>query len=86
MGELPERVGGYTRLLAIQRRLLIDYLADRQLATLKQALAVLPAFDGFHPVLGAWIVGEDCVGLGLREDRARITHNLSRFKPHFIEG
>ena len=51
-----------------------------------QALAPLPEFDGFHPVLGAWIVGEDCVGLGLREDRARITHNLSRFKPHFIEG
>lgn len=51
-----------------------------------QALAALPEFDGFHPVLGAWIVGEDCVGLGLREDRARITHNLSRFKPHFIEG
>ncbi|PAU98514.1 glutathionylspermidine synthase family protein [Paracoccus salipaludis] len=51
-----------------------------------QALAPLPAFDGFHPVLGAWIVGEDCVGLGVREDRARITHNLSRFKPHFIEG
>lgn len=51
-----------------------------------QALAPLPDFDGFHPVLGAWIVGEDCVGLGVREDRARITHNLSRFKPHFIEG
>ena len=43
-------------------------------------------FDGFHPVLGAWIVGESCVGLGVREDRDRITHNLSRFKPHFIEG
>ena len=51
-----------------------------------QALAPLPVFDGFHPVLGAWIVGEECVGLGIREDRARITHNLSRFKPHFIEG
>ena len=51
-----------------------------------QALAPLPEFDGFHPVLGAWIVGEACVGLGIREDRARITHNLSRFKPHFIEG
>ena len=51
-----------------------------------QALAPLPDFDGFHPVLGAWIVGHDCVGLGMREDRARITHNLSRFKPHFIEG
>lgn len=51
-----------------------------------QALAPLPEYSGFHPVLGAWIVGEACVGLGIREDRARITHNLSRFKPHFIEG
>ncbi len=50
-----------------------------------QALAPLPDFGGFHPVLGAWIVGEACTGLGLREDRSRITHNLSRFKPHFIE-
>lgn len=51
-----------------------------------QGLAPLPEYDGFHPVLGAWIVGERCCGLGLREDRSRITHNLSRFKPHFIEG
>ncbi|WP_299360292.1 glutathionylspermidine synthase family protein [uncultured Paracoccus sp.] len=51
-----------------------------------QALAPLPDFDGFHPVLGAWIVGRSCAGLGMREDRSRITHNLSRFKPHFIEG
>ena len=27
-----------------------------------------------------------CAGLGIREDRDRITHNLSRFKPHFIQG
>jgi len=51
-----------------------------------QALAPLPAFDGFHPVLGAWIVGESCAGLGIREDRSRITLDSSRFKPHFIEG
>lgn len=51
-----------------------------------QALADLPEYDGFHPILGAWIIGQSCVGLGIREDRARITHNLSRFKPHFIEG
>lgn len=50
-----------------------------------QALAPLPDFGGFYPVLGAWIVGGTCAGLGLREDRSRITHNLSRFKPHFIE-
>lgn len=55
-------------------------------AQIVQALAPLPVFGGFHPVLGAWIVGQSCAGLGLREDRDRITHNLSRFKPHFIEG
>lgn len=49
-----------------------------------QAYAPLPDFDGFKPILGAWIVGDRCVGLGLREDRARITQDLSRFKPHFI--
>lgn len=49
-----------------------------------QAYHPLPDFDGFHPVVGAWIVGEACVGMGLREDRDRITRDLSRFKPHFI--
>ncbi|MDO5641371.1 MAG: glutathionylspermidine synthase family protein [Paracoccus sp. (in: a-proteobacteria)] len=51
-----------------------------------QALATLPEFGGFYPVIGAWIVGESCVGMGIREDASRITHNLSRFKPHYIEG
>ena len=51
-----------------------------------QALAPLPDFGGFYPVLGSWIVGQHCCGLGLREDTSPITHNLSRFKPHFIEG
>lgn len=51
-----------------------------------QALAPLPEMGGFFPVIGAWIVGQACVGMGIREDRSRITHNLSRFKPHFIEG
>jgi glutathionylspermidine synthase len=49
-----------------------------------QAYRPLPDFGGFHPVLGSWIVGETCVGLGVREDRAQITQDLSRFKPHFI--
>lgn len=51
-----------------------------------QAYQPLPAFDGQHPVLGAWIVGQTCVGMGVREDKALITQDLSRFKPHFIEG
>jgi len=46
----------------------------------------LPVLEGFRPVLGVWVVGETACGLGIREDRSRITQDLSRFKPHFIEG
>ncbi|MDH2326665.1 glutathionylspermidine synthase family protein [Cereibacter sp. SYSU M97828] len=53
-------------------------------ARIVQAYHPLPVFDGFRPIIGAWIVGEACVGMGLREDRARITQDLSRFKPHYI--
>ena len=49
-----------------------------------QAYAPLPVFDGFRPVIGVWIIGETCAGIGIREDRSRITQDLSRFKPHFI--
>lgn len=51
-----------------------------------QAYHPLPVMDGMHPVIGAWIVGRACVGMGLREDRGRITRDLSRFKPHFIRA
>ncbi|MEM7711548.1 MAG: glutathionylspermidine synthase family protein [Pseudomonadota bacterium] len=50
-----------------------------------QAHAPLPDMDGFFPVMGTWIVGETCAALGIREDRSRITQDLSRFKPHYIE-
>ena len=49
-----------------------------------QAYAPLPQFDGFRPVVGAWIIGQACAGIGMREDRSRITQDLSRFKPHYI--
>lgn len=54
-------------------------------ARIVQGYAPLPVFDGFRPVIGAWIVGEACAGMGIRDDRARITRDLSRFKPHFIQ-
>jgi alpha-galactosidase/6-phospho-beta-glucosidase family protein len=44
VGELPDWLGGYTRLLAVQRRLVIEYLCQPRLETLKRALAVLPMF------------------------------------------
>lgn len=49
-----------------------------------QAYAPLFAADGQHAVLGSWIVGDRAAGLGMREDRGRITRNLSRFVPHII--
>jgi len=49
-----------------------------------QAYAPLPEFDGFRPVVGAWIIGHSCAGVGIREDRSRITQDLSRFKPHYV--
>ena len=51
-----------------------------------QSYHPLPMMGGMRPVIGAWVVGEVCVGMGLREDASRITQDLSRFKPHFIEG
>ncbi|MDO6725840.1 glutathionylspermidine synthase family protein [Cognatishimia sp. 1_MG-2023] len=53
-------------------------------AKILQAYAPLPEFAGFRPVIGSWIIGTECAGIGIREDRSRITQDLSRFKPHFI--
>ena len=49
-----------------------------------QAYHPLPEFDGFKPVIGLWMAGGACCGMGIREDKSAITGNLSRFKPHFI--
>ncbi|TBW35254.1 glutathionylspermidine synthase family protein [Siculibacillus lacustris] len=49
-----------------------------------QALALLPNFDGGHPVLGSWLVGDAPCGLGIREDTSLVTGDRSRFVPHVI--
>lgn len=49
-----------------------------------QALAPLPDFDGRHPVIGAWIVGDEPAGIGIREDASPITSNTSHFLPHYF--
>lgn len=38
-----------------------------------------------HAVVGAWMVGEECRGIGIREDSTEITKNTSRFVPHRFE-
>lgn len=49
-----------------------------------QLYAALPEVEGNHMVVGAWIVNGEACGMGLREDRSRITRDLSRFLPHII--
>ncbi len=52
----------------------------------RQALCLLPDFDGHRPVVGSWIVGDAPAGMGIREDVSPITSNRSRFVPHAIIG
>ena len=49
-----------------------------------QALSPLPVFDGWHALIGSWVVGGKAAGMGLREDMEPITRNTSRFVPHYF--
>jgi glutathionylspermidine synthase len=53
-----------------------------------QAYAPQPKFDdGITPAytsIGAWMVGDEAAGIGLREDETLITKNTSRFVPHYF--
>jgi glutathionylspermidine synthase len=53
---------------------------------IRQAFHPAPVFDGRHAVIGAWIVGDEPAGIGIREDDALVTRNLARFVPHFIKN
>lgn len=52
---------------------------------LYQTRAPLFEADGRHAVLGAWVVGDEPVGLGIREDAGWVTTNTARFVPHCID-
>src|SRR5215472_11251797 len=41
-------------------------------------------FDGRYPVLGLWMIDQECGGMGIREDAGRVTGNLSSFVPHWF--
>ena len=36
------------------------------------------------PVLGLWMIDQECCGMGIREDAGPITGNLSSFVPHYF--
>jgi glutathionylspermidine synthase len=53
---------------------------------IRQAYAPPPDFDGRRPVIGAWMVGHEPAGIGVREDDGVVTKDLACFVPHVIEA
>jgi len=50
-----------------------------------QQLYKLPDFDGYRPVIGSWIIGDQAAGIGIRETNSLVTDNFSSFIPHIIK-
>lgn len=49
-----------------------------------QELCELPDFNGMHPVIGSWVVGDTACGMGIREDKSLITGNTSNFVSNYF--
>lgn len=49
-----------------------------------QAYYPLPKFEDNTTLIGSWVVGDQSAGICIREDKALITQDLSRFYPHAI--
>jgi glutathionylspermidine synthase len=41
--------------------------------------------DSRHPVVGLWMIDQECCGMGIRESSGLITDNLSSFVPHYFD-
>jgi glutathionylspermidine synthase len=52
-----------------------------------QELAAMKCLDGFHTVIGSWLIGHEdngACGIGVRESESRIITNTSQFVPHLF--
>ena len=49
-----------------------------------QQYTELPDLDGYHPIIGSWVIGGEPAGMGIRESLGRITGVTSSFCPHYI--
>ena len=81
---LFSREGANVELVDEGRRAPVLDLGYGEEGWIRQALHPLKRFGANYPVFGAWMVGDEPAGLGVREDRSRVTKNLSRFVPHAI--
>ncbi len=49
-----------------------------------QEYSPLPAFGDNFTLIGSWLVNDKAAGISVREDKDRITQDLSRYMPHII--
>lgn len=75
---------GANILLPYQEETPGDYV-DADTKFVWQQYKPLPDFDGWKPMIGSWVIGDQPAGLGIREDKNLVTGNLSRFTPHWFE-
>lgn len=59
------------------------FASEYDLTYVYQEYAPLPEFDGHHPAIGSWVIGNQSAGMGIREDRTLISGNGSHFVPHY---
>lgn len=50
-----------------------------------QAIAPIPTFNGFHPVIGSWVIDQEAGGMGIRESSDLITENKCSYIPHLFD-
>jgi len=58
-----------------------DYGAE---GCIYQGYTPIPRYGDDYVTIGAWIIGDEPAGIGLREDASPITCNTSRFVPHYF--
>jgi glutathionylspermidine synthase len=73
------REGAEVRLLAAGE------IPEKRPDRVYQAASRLPRFDGWHALIGSWVIGGKAAGIGMREDRQPVTTNTSRFVPHYFK-
>ncbi len=73
-GQITATDGPYTDRLEV----------DQRLAPTTRFPDALHPGASRYPVLGLWMIDQECCGMGIREDATPITGNLSSFVPHFF--
>lgn len=49
-----------------------------------QAKLDVPTHDGYHPVFGSWVIGDEPRGIGIRESLSFVTDDKAHFVPHLF--